>query len=309
MARTKTTENLQAILPRLIETMKGKKQFQMHMVFYAWEKIVGPQIAIHVKPVRMDFRTLFLYADAPAWAAQLRYMERELIDKINAYVATELVISIRYTNYIENKKQKNMAVQQNDIRIQAVPDKEDLSRAEEFCGGMKDSEVKAAAQRAFSQREALKREQKKRSYHPCVRCGVLCPPDTDVCTVCEGKRREEKRAAVRHAIAEEPWLSYAELYERFRCTTDMAMEQRLELMRFYARRVYADDETSSDAKKIVMLCASLHPEELTEEIIHKVLSRMMYDLNYNEEAFKKKKSVKYEKKTYSKRRYERRETE
>ena len=155
MARTKTTESLQAILPRDVSNMKGKKQFQMHVAFYNWEKIVGPQIAKHVKPVRMDFRTLFLYADAPAWAAQLRYMERDLIDKINAYVATELVTSIRYTNYIEKRKQSGFKRNSNAVKApEIIPDSEDLKKAESSCSPIKDKEVRQAAERALAAKEA-----------------------------------------------------------------------------------------------------------------------------------------------------------
>ena len=304
MARTKTTESLQAILPRYVSNMKGKKQFQMHVAFYNWEKIVGPQIAKHVKPVRMDFRTLFLYADAPAWAAQLRYMERDLIDKINAYVATELVTSIRYTNYIEKRKQSGFKRNSNAVKAsEIIPDSEDLKKAESSCSPIKDKEVRQAAERALAAKEALDKDKKKRNYHACAECGVLCPPNTDVCDICDRKRRERKKDAVRRAISEKPWCSYAELYERFRCTPEMAMEQRLELIRTLARKVKAGDETSDDAKKIVMLQTSLPSEQLTGEKIHNVLSRMAVNLLYNSDGIEKKKP---EGRKFTPRKYERR---
>ena len=130
-------------MPRFINNMKGKKDYQMHLMFYNWEKIVGPQIAMHVKPVRMDFRTLFLNADSPAWSTQLKYMERELIDKINGFVATELVTSIRYTNFIT--KEKQIKKDTNDGENEPViinPEDCDMEKAASACGSIKDDEVR-----------------------------------------------------------------------------------------------------------------------------------------------------------------------
>ncbi|MBQ5413325.1 MAG: DUF721 domain-containing protein [Schwartzia sp.] len=308
MPRTKTTESLQAILPRFINNMKGKKDYQMHLMFYNWEKIVGPQIAMHVKPVRMDFRTLFLNADSPAWSTQLKYMERELIDKINGFVATELVTSIRYTNFII--KEKQIKKDKNDGENEPViinPEGCDIEKAASACGSIKDEDVRKAAERAFAKKEAADRDKRKKGCHVCADCGVLCPPGKSVCGICERKRREKEKDAIRRAILKKPWCSYAELYESFHCSPQAAMEQRLELIRSLSRRVKVGDETSEDARKIVMLKTLLPPEKLTEEKIHEVLGRMSANLIYDPDAFRKKK--KPEGRRFTPRKYERKRKE
>ena len=95
-ARAKHTEKVTEILPRFVSSLGQGKTYQTQLLIYYWEKIVGSSIAGHVRPVRMDFRTLFLAADAPVWANELRYMERDLIDKINAFVCEELVKEIKF---------------------------------------------------------------------------------------------------------------------------------------------------------------------------------------------------------------------
>ena len=97
-ARAKQTEKITEILPRFVGSLKQGKAYNTQLLIFHWEEIVGCSIASHVYPVRMDFRTLFLAADAPVWANELRYMERDLIDKINAFVCEEFVKQGVYTS-------------------------------------------------------------------------------------------------------------------------------------------------------------------------------------------------------------------
>ena len=86
------------------------------------------------------------------------------------------------------------------------------------------------------------------------------------------------------------------------------MEQRLELIRSLSRRVKVGDETSDDAKKIVMLKTLLPPEKLTEEKIHEVLGRMSANLIYDPDAFRKKKKPEGRRR-FTPRKYERKRKE
>jgi len=47
-------------------------------VFGRWETAVGPAVAAHVQPVKLDGTTLVVQVDDPAWATQLRFLEADL---------------------------------------------------------------------------------------------------------------------------------------------------------------------------------------------------------------------------------------
>ena len=47
-------------------------------VFGRWEAAVGPAVAAHVQPVKLDGTTLVVQVDDPAWATQLRFLEADL---------------------------------------------------------------------------------------------------------------------------------------------------------------------------------------------------------------------------------------
>jgi predicted nucleic acid-binding Zn ribbon protein len=51
-------------------------------VFGAWPRLVGPRIAEHAEPVAVRDGTLVVRAQDPAWASQLRWLERELVERL-----------------------------------------------------------------------------------------------------------------------------------------------------------------------------------------------------------------------------------
>lgn len=52
-------------------------------VFGRWEEAVGEAVARHVQPVKLGGGTLVVEVDDPAWATQLRFLERALLDRLN----------------------------------------------------------------------------------------------------------------------------------------------------------------------------------------------------------------------------------
>lgn len=47
-------------------------------VFGRWDEAVGPGVAAHAQPVKLDGARLVVEVDDPAWATQLKFLEREL---------------------------------------------------------------------------------------------------------------------------------------------------------------------------------------------------------------------------------------
>ncbi len=59
---------------------QGAREFGA--LFGRWEEIVGPALAAHVRPVRVDDETLVVAADHPAWATQVRSLGSTLLAQI-----------------------------------------------------------------------------------------------------------------------------------------------------------------------------------------------------------------------------------
>ena len=98
-ARAKHTEKITEILPRFVSSLGQGKAYQTQLLIYHWEKIVGSSIAGHVRPVRMDFRTLFLAADAEPdfpWQIDVTYFQETAVDVVvDRLLAAHQLILVR----------------------------------------------------------------------------------------------------------------------------------------------------------------------------------------------------------------------
>jgi predicted nucleic acid-binding Zn ribbon protein len=58
-------------------------------LFAGWPEIVGPAMAEHVRPLRMDATALVVSVDHPAWATQVRRLGETLLDRASEYAGVE----------------------------------------------------------------------------------------------------------------------------------------------------------------------------------------------------------------------------
>lgn len=52
------------------------------VVFARWAEVVGPALADHARPVRMEAGTLAVAVDHQAWAAELRRLAPQLLERL-----------------------------------------------------------------------------------------------------------------------------------------------------------------------------------------------------------------------------------
>jgi predicted nucleic acid-binding Zn ribbon protein len=70
-------------LDALSRTLGGGAAAPVGHLFARWPDLVGATVAAHVRPVRLDAEVLVVAVDHPAWATQVRRMERELLDRVS----------------------------------------------------------------------------------------------------------------------------------------------------------------------------------------------------------------------------------
>jgi predicted nucleic acid-binding Zn ribbon protein len=79
------------VLQRLMKQRGWEKPKAEATVFGAWEKVVGPDIARHSRPVKLDDGVLTVEAESTAWATQLRMLAASLLKNIAAEVGHNVV--------------------------------------------------------------------------------------------------------------------------------------------------------------------------------------------------------------------------
>jgi predicted nucleic acid-binding Zn ribbon protein len=60
-----------------------------------WPQLVGPEIADHCTPLSLRDGELVLQAESTAWATQLGYMKRQLLQRLAAAVGKDVVRRIK----------------------------------------------------------------------------------------------------------------------------------------------------------------------------------------------------------------------
>ena len=60
-----------------------------------WDDVVGRDVAVHARLDALRDGTAAIVVDSPLWASQLRYLERDIVDRANALLGSVVVTGIR----------------------------------------------------------------------------------------------------------------------------------------------------------------------------------------------------------------------
>lgn len=82
---------LGTVLARLVKARGWQRPTAEATVFGAWERVVGPDVAKHSRPVKLEEGELTVEAESTAWATQLRLLAGSLLRRIAAEVGHDVV--------------------------------------------------------------------------------------------------------------------------------------------------------------------------------------------------------------------------
>lgn len=69
-------------LDGVVRSLRGPSRAAVSGVFGRWEDAVGAQIAVHVKPVKLDEGVLLVEVDEPAWATQVKFLAPTITQRL-----------------------------------------------------------------------------------------------------------------------------------------------------------------------------------------------------------------------------------
>ncbi len=82
---------LAAVLGRLVRDRGWQRPTAEATVFARWDRVVGPDVAAHCRPVKLDGGELVVEAESTAWATQLRLLTARLLARIGQEVGHNVV--------------------------------------------------------------------------------------------------------------------------------------------------------------------------------------------------------------------------
>ena len=282
-------ERVGDIFAHALKEMKIGREFKQHLVVYQWQELVGRDIASHARAVKLEFKKLFIRTSHPAWAEQLKYMEYEIKQKINSHFGEELVQELVFTSQPGWRMPEENTLYKEDesrhlgkqLKKVQLSDQE-MQDIRARCSGIEDEAMRSAAVRLGCNVHRMLHYRRQNYWHPCAGegCGSICPPDEEYCYSCKRRIREEKAAKIQQLLLDMPWAKYGDILQEMQCSQQEFQSQRLILLQRLAGRVDYGDVDSIEAKTLVMLYRSLPPEQLSDEVVKKTMSRLRCDVRY-----------------------------
>jgi len=96
--------SLAGALDALLDRLGADSTTAITGVFGEWPKIVGEQVALHVTPIKLERGRLVVEIDDPSWATQMRFLEPQLINKLNASTTSTITaIEVRVKRNPRNR--------------------------------------------------------------------------------------------------------------------------------------------------------------------------------------------------------------
>ena len=80
--RSDDPRRLEESLNRVADSLGAPKPGVLGTVFSRWNAAVGPAVAAHARPVSLSGDVLVVAVDEPAWATQLRFLEADVLARL-----------------------------------------------------------------------------------------------------------------------------------------------------------------------------------------------------------------------------------
>ena len=90
-ARDEGPVRLGDVLRAALERLPDAARLADHELWTHWDAVVGPRIAAHARPHRLQRGVLVVSVDAPEWMQELQFAKRDLRDRLNARLGRPVV--------------------------------------------------------------------------------------------------------------------------------------------------------------------------------------------------------------------------
>ena len=93
---------LDGLLEAVITDLGAEQKMAECRARMVWEEAVGPALAQHARPLRVRRGFLEVAVPSAVWRTQLSFMQREIVERINALLGREVVKELRLLNQTES---------------------------------------------------------------------------------------------------------------------------------------------------------------------------------------------------------------
>ena len=267
-------------------------KYLRHSLIANWDEIVGKTYAKRVKPLRIEYKRLFLYSSNSAWQSTIYAYKSRIIKQINDYFEEDLIDDIVFGRPSELPKEGLNVVEAPPKPIDIVKvvrsielTDEELEEIEKSCECIEDETLRSTFLKASISRAKSEKYKKSQGWHECPSCGLLCPSEQKICSRCKNLEYEMLERAIINIFREVPWAIYSEIKSEIaksmpnmveECTPEKVENLRGMLVQQIAQTL--DKKNQKSIRTLVMLFKSVKPEDVSDSLIAKTLNELRYDL-------------------------------
>jgi predicted nucleic acid-binding Zn ribbon protein len=91
-----TCEPVSDLVPKLLKKWGLDEQLWQQTLLAEWESLVGPQVAQHARPGRLERKTLHVFVRHPMWLSELsRYGQKQMLANLQKRFGEDKIKAIR----------------------------------------------------------------------------------------------------------------------------------------------------------------------------------------------------------------------
>ncbi|MBR1396393.1 MAG: DUF721 domain-containing protein [Selenomonadaceae bacterium] len=280
------------VLKRTMQSMGEDvyTKYLRHSILFYWKDIVGETNAKHIKPLRIEYKRLFVYIADSSWKPTLYEYKSTFIQKINDFAKKEIIDDILLGNPNERPKEDENVIcapPQVDIskELQKITLTDDeLDEINKSCAQIESSSLKNIVLKTSINRMKLEKYKRQNKWHECEKCGALCPQEQRTCDVCTQLEDETFRKTITQILRDVPYATYAEVKKEIERSMPQMIDDflphtvesiRTSLIQQTANSL--DTKDQNQVNLLVMLYKRIPLDKLNDKIINNTL----YELRYN----------------------------
>ena len=77
-------------LDSMMRSLRGTDRRQLSGVFGRWVDALGPDLAQHVRPLKVDGTVLTVGVEDPAWATQVTFLSEMIVERLHEVAKVDL---------------------------------------------------------------------------------------------------------------------------------------------------------------------------------------------------------------------------
>lgn len=191
-----------------VEELGVTQKLARFQIQACWPEMVGPRLAPHCSPQKLQSRTLWVRVRAPVFAQEIMLLQDGILTALGRRFPRLRLDKLRCQVgvVVPTLPETGPSVPEDLSAIPLPPSVE--YRLERLASEISDEKLRQSFLRAMRQKERKDVWLRAQGAMPCQRCGAL--QERRLCLSCRQERNRERRRKLFQLLGRQPWISFSE---------------------------------------------------------------------------------------------------